>query len=38
MLNYFNFKKWNNDKILITNDFGKYDFLDIDTFFRFIII
>ena len=36
MLNYFNFKKWNNDKILITNDFGKYDFLDIDTFFRFI--
>ena len=30
MINYFNFKKF-NDKYLITNDFGKYQFLPFDT-------
>lgn len=30
MINYFNFKKFNND-YLITNDFGKYQFVSFDT-------
>lgn len=31
MINYFNFKKF-RDKYLITNDFGRYSFLDISRF------
>lgn len=30
MLNYFNFKKYNSDHFLITNDFGCYSFLSQD--------
>ena len=30
MINYFNFKKFNNE-YLITNDFGKYQFVSFDT-------
>ena len=32
MINYFNFKKINNDKVLIVNDIGNNAFLNIDEF------
>ena len=31
-LNFFNFKKYDNDSFLLTNDFGQYLFLDRDEF------
>ena len=35
MINHFNFRKF-NDKVLITNDFGRYVFLDKEKFIKFI--
>lgn len=35
MINHFNFRKF-KDKILITNDFGRYMFLELDEFQKFL--
>ena len=35
MKNYFHFKQLNEDTFLITNDFGKYQFLPREAFARF---
>ena len=35
MINYFNFQKFKN-KYLITNDLGRYDFLDVSQFRRLL--
>ena len=35
MINYFNFQKFKN-KYLITNDLGRYDFLDVSQFVKLL--
>ena len=37
MINYFSFKKF-EDKYLITNDFGKYSFLEPSDFWNLILL
>ena len=29
---YFNFRKWNNEKVLLTNDLGRWAFVSPSTF------
>ena len=36
LINYFNFEEYDNDRILITNDLGSYEFLSRDEFRSFI--
>lgn len=37
MLNHFNFKYFEQDQILVTNDFGRYEFLSKDEFKDFVL-
>ena len=36
LINYFNFEEYSDDKVLITNDLGSYQFLGMDEFRSFI--
>ena len=36
MINYFNFKKINNNQFILTNDFGNYVFLSPKEFYEFM--
>lgn len=36
MINYFNFKRLNDNSILITNDFGEYSFVENDVFINLL--